>query len=148
MVGSLAARLPGVEIRFADEADIKELLSFWDVAAGPTRLRSDREALRRLIERDPEALTIAVESGVIVGSLITGWDGWRCHLYRLAVAPEARRRGLGALLVARAREHARLLGARRLDARVDEDNHLGRAFWSGIGFVPGDVSDRRWSAPL
>lgn len=99
-----------------------------------------------LLKRDPGALIVADHDGAIVGTLIVGWDGWRCHLYRLAVDAEHRRHHIGAQLVARARERARELGARRLDAMVDGHNELGVAFWSAIGFTVLAPEDRRFSS--
>ena len=60
-------------------------------------------ALARLHLRDPDALILAVDGDRIVGTVIAGWDGWRCHLYRLAVAPDRRRAGIGRALIARGR---------------------------------------------
>jgi ribosomal protein S18 acetylase RimI-like enzyme len=102
----------------------------------------------RLIERDEDALLIAEDHGEIVGSLIVGWDGWRCHLYRMAVRDDFRRQGLATELLARAREQARHLGARRLDAMVDRDNEVGCRFWSANGFVDGEGQDNRWTSPV
>ena len=42
---------------------------------------------------------LAADGEHIVGSVIAGWDGWRCHLYRLAVAPARRREGIGRALL-------------------------------------------------
>ncbi len=42
----------------------------------------------------------------VVGTLIVGWDGWRCHLYRLAVDRTVRRSGIAGTLVAEARRRA------------------------------------------
>ncbi len=54
-----------------------------------------------LLERDPSALLVAELGDQLVGSVIAGWDGWRGHLYRLAVHPDRSREGVGrALLVA------------------------------------------------
>ena len=35
----------------------------------------------------------------VVGTVIAGWDGWRAHLYRLAVAPDLRGRGIARQLL-------------------------------------------------
>jgi ribosomal protein S18 acetylase RimI-like enzyme len=51
-------------------------------------------------------LILAEADGQLVGSVIAGWDGWRCHLYRLAVAPDRRRQGIGSTLLKQA--HAEL----------------------------------------
>lgn len=137
-----------VVIRIGRCADADAVIGFWADFAGPTRLPSDVAAVTGLLEHDPEALLVAEDDGRIVGTLVVGWDGWRCHLYRLAVEPGWRRRGVASQLVSVAREHARALGARRLDAQVDDDNELGRAFWSGVGFGVSDRDrDRRWTRP-
>jgi ribosomal protein S18 acetylase RimI-like enzyme len=42
----------------------------------------------------PGALLVAEIDGVLAGSLIAAWDGWRGSFYQPAVSPEHRRRGL------------------------------------------------------
>ena len=73
---------------------------------------------------------MAADEGVLVGSVIAGWDGWRAHLYRLAVRPDRRRQGIGVALLAAAEERLRALGARRIDAMVLDRNELGQRLWS------------------
>jgi ribosomal protein S18 acetylase RimI-like enzyme len=135
-----------MQVRSATDVDVDAIVELWDRAAGPTRLPGRHEAVRALLARDPDALVVACDdaSGTVVGTLIVGWDGWRCHLYRMAVEPSARRRGIGQALMAAADERARRLGAKRHDAMVDDGNELGIAFWDAIGFAP-DTHDRRWS---
>ena len=126
-----------IVIRAARPDDVDEVLELWARAAGPTSLPGTAASVTGLLERDPEA---------IVGSLIVGWDGWRCHLYRLAVDADHRRRHVGAQLVARAREQAQKLGARRIDAMVDGNNGAGVSFWSALGFTVLAPEDRRFSS--
>ena len=64
-----------------------------------------------------------------MGSVIAGWDGWRGAIYRLAVGPEHRRRGLGQSLLRAAEERLTGLGGRRLHAIVVEANANAVAFW-------------------
>ena len=144
---SATGRLTGVDIRLAHADDIPAINALWASAAGPTRLASDDAAVERLLARDPEALIVAEVDGVIVGTVIVGWDGWRCHLYRMAVDPSARRSGVATTLVAAARATAARHGARRLDAMVDDANAGAHAFWSALGFERDD-HDRRWSVLL
>ena len=78
---------------------------------------------------DPEALLLAEEDSLIVGSVIAAWDGWRGTIYRLAVAPSHRRGGLGRSLLRAAEERLRDLSAARLQAIVVETDPTATAFW-------------------
>lgn len=137
-----------VEFRRAEEGDIPEVLALWEVAAeNDSRPTDDAGMLERLLARDADALDLAVLDDRIVGTLISGWDGWRAHLYRLAVHPEARRRGIGTQLLARARNRLVVLGATRIDAMVLDGNDLGQTIWSAEGFTrQPDWS--RWVRPV
>jgi ribosomal protein S18 acetylase RimI-like enzyme len=109
--------------------DIAGVLAFWAAAAEPTSTDS-AEALAVLLQRDPGALVLAEVDGRIVGSVIAGWDGWRGSVYRLAVAPERRQRGLGRSLLRAAEDRLRALGARRAHAIVVGANATAVAFWA------------------
>jgi len=100
-----------------------------------------------LHRRDPDALIVAVDGDRIVGTVIAGWDGWRCHLYRLAVAPARRREGIGRMLIAAAEERFRAFGGTRADAMVLDDNPGAHRIWSANGYDrQGEWS--RWVKPL
>jgi ribosomal protein S18 acetylase RimI-like enzyme len=78
-----------------------------------------------------------------VGTVIAGWDGWRAHLYRLAVHPDHRRQGIGSLLLNAAEQRLAALGATRFDAMVLEGNELGASTWRARGYAPQEEW-RRW----
>lgn len=124
-----------VALRPASVEDVGAVLDFWAIAAeDANRPPDDDEALARLIDRDREALVLAIDGGRIAGSLIAGWDGWRFHLYRLAVHPARRRQGIADLLLDRAEERFAAFGARRADAMVLDDNSAAHAFWATRGY--------------
>lgn len=88
-----------LQIRTAVLADAENVLAFWKEAAEGTSITDDVNGVTRLINRDPEALILAESDGVLVGSVIAGWDGWRASLYRLAVLPARRRQGVASALL-------------------------------------------------
>jgi ribosomal protein S18 acetylase RimI-like enzyme len=136
-----------VHVRCATADDLVAVADLWLRAGGPTRSSSGAAQAMRLIERDPEALLIAVVGESIVGSLVVGWDGWRCHLYRAAVDEEHRRTGIARALMTCACERAAAVGATRIDAMVDVANTGAIEFWETVGFER-DHADARWSLTL
>lgn len=130
-----------LHIRCATPSDIDTVLRFWREAAEGTSISDDRAGVARLVERDPEALLIAERDGAVAGTAIAGFDGWRCHLYRLAVHPDQRRQGVGSALLAAAEERFLGLGGRRGDAMVLDRNELAQHAWRAAGYAP----EPQWS---
>ncbi len=118
-----------IALRPATADDIDGVLAFWCVAAEPTSTDSV-DALTALVRHHPGALILAEADGSIVGSVIAGWDGWRGSIYRLAVHPGHRRRGLARQLLGAAEARLTGLGASRLQAVVVETNENALPFWT------------------
>ncbi|MEV7939968.1 GNAT family N-acetyltransferase [Kitasatospora sp. NPDC088264] len=140
----------GIALRTATPDDIPALLALWARAAKGASITDDAPGVAALLARDPECLIVATPAGdpaAVLGTVIAGWDGWRCHLYRLAVDPDHRRRGIGAALLAAAEERFAALGGRRADAMVLDDNALGHRTWAAAGYRP-EPQWSRWVKPL
>lgn len=118
-----------VTFRTATPEDVDEIVALWVAAGAPPTITDGPDDVRRLLDRDDQALILALRDGVIVGTLIAGWDGWRGNLYRLAVAPDHRREGLATELVREGTRRLKERGCRRMSALVlrDEDHAMG--FW-------------------
>ena len=109
-------------------ADIDELVTFWEIAGeNDARPTDSTPAVQALLRRDPEAVLVIRADDRIIGTVIAGWDGWRAHLYRLAVHPEHRRQGVARALLDAAEARLSALGAGRFDAMVLESNDLGQS---------------------
>jgi ribosomal protein S18 acetylase RimI-like enzyme len=129
-------------IRSGIEDDLTPTLALWRLAGALPSATDTAEALRLLLERDPESLLLATAGGEVVGSLIAAWDGWRGSFYRLAVHPGWRRRGVATALVRAGEEHLKLLGAVRLTAIVVGDEHAAPTLWEAVGYRPQPEAKR------
>ncbi|WP_406448076.1 GNAT family N-acetyltransferase [Streptomyces sp. NBC_00876] len=136
-----------LHIRCAALADIDAVLRFWREAAEGTSISDDHDGVARLVTRDPEALLLAKRDGLLVGTVIAGFDGWRCSAYRLAVLPALRRQGIATALLEAAEQRFAALGGRRADAMVLEANERAHRAWAAAGYQREDHW-RRWVKPL
>src|SRR5262245_46815335 len=119
--------------------DIPEILTFWTVATAEPSSTDDADGIAGLLERSPGALIVAVDDGTIVGTVIAGWDGWRGALYRLAVAPSHRRRGIATALVDEAEQHLHTQGVRRMHLIVSTaGGPVAVDFWKSASYTPTD----------
>jgi ribosomal protein S18 acetylase RimI-like enzyme len=126
-----------LEIGPAREEDLDAVLELWEVARSPYSSTPDNpEVLARIIDRGAAALLVARRrDGRVVGTLIAAWDGWRGNMYRLAVAVEERRSGVGLALVRAGEEHLRECGARRVTALVGADDEGAAALWLAADYA-------------
>jgi ribosomal protein S18 acetylase RimI-like enzyme len=122
-------------IRRACAEDAAALLGLWSAAGSSPSVTDTIADVRQAIEHPEGSVLVAESDGRIVGSLIATWDGWRGNMYRLAVLPEFRRRGIAAALVRQGEAELRGRGARRVSALVLTDEADATGFWANAGYV-------------
>ena len=114
--------------------EIPEVLALWREAGSVPGVSDDPASLEPLLETSADALLVAQVEGRVAGTVIAGWDGWRGSLYRLAVRPPVRRRGIALGLVAEAERRLAAKGARRLSAIVLSEHDPAVALWISAGY--------------
>ncbi len=132
-------------VREGTAADIAAVLGLLDQArSGHAETADTVEMLERLLETDPGALLIA---GDVEGVLIAAFDGWRGNMYRLAVAPGRRRRGVARELVDHGERRLRARGAPKVTALVGRGDAQAEALWRALGYRD-DTGIGRWVRSL
>ncbi len=105
----------------------------------PTITDNDDAVLTFIRERPGCLLVAAAETGQVVGSVLTGWDGWRGSLYRLVVDGRRRRQGIGTELVRQALNSLEAKGCRRVSILAVATDAGAVAFWERcqvLGILP------------
>ena len=127
-------------IRECHPEEAEALLALWQAAGTSPSVTDTIADIRGAMESSASILVAKVDQR-IVGSLIATFDGWRGHMYRIAVHPDYRRRGIGRALVAEGEKCLAKLGVKRITALVEEKYPWAIAFWSSVGYEiePGIV---------
>ena len=127
-------------IRGCRPEEAEALLALWQAAGTSPSVTDTITDIRRAIESSASVLVAEVGQH-IVGSLIATFDGWRGNMYRIAVHPDYRRRGIGRALVKEGEKCLAKLGVKRITALVEEKYPWATAFWSDVGYEiePGIV---------
>jgi len=94
------------------------------------------------LQRDATLFVLAWDDTRLAGTLLGGWDGWRGNMYRLAVHPDYRRRGIAALMVQQVEAELRRLGAERITSLVFTAEPGAAQFWARAGYAPDPATQR------
>ena len=122
------------DIRVARADEAEALLQLWRLTGSGPSVTDTPEHLRMLTHQAPDLFLVAEMEGRLVGSVLGGWDNWRGHIYRLAVHPDFRRRGLARGLTAEIEKRLRDRGAKRIYALASTKQGMGVKFWDSLPY--------------
>jgi ribosomal protein S18 acetylase RimI-like enzyme len=122
------------EFRFPD--DYPAVSRLWSQAGPGVQLRhsDEPEEIQKKLQRDPDLFLLAEADGVIVGTVLGGFDGRRGMVYHLAVAESHRRYGIGGLLMDELEKRLRIKGCIRCYMLVTTENETAMRFYERRGW--------------
>jgi ribosomal protein S18 acetylase RimI-like enzyme len=128
-----------MHIRPFQPADEDAVVALWD-RCGLTRPWNDpRKDIRRKLAVRPDLFRVAEFDGIVIGTVMVGYDGHRGWINYLGVDPDQRRRGVGRALMAEAERLLRLEGCPKINLQVRTGNTEVIEFYRQVGFLMDDV---------
>ena len=116
-----------------DEAAVVALLAVVFPNDSPWNVPLEVVRRKALVQR--ELFLVAEVDGVVVGTVMAGFDGVRGWVHKLAVHPDHRRRGLASRLMAEAERRLRAVGCPKLNLQVRASNADVVAFYRRLGYA-------------
>ena len=92
------------------------------------------EEIEKKCQHDPDLFLVVELDGLIVGTVIGGFDGRRGMVYHLAVVPEYRRQGLANRLMDEIETRLRQKGCRKAYLLVKKGNDVARLLYEARGW--------------
>ena len=128
-----------ITIRDMRDDDFDQVVALWH-AAGVSRPWNDPDADLRRALRGPDSTVLAcVDGGRLLATAMVGHDGHRGWVYYLAVAPEARGRGLSRRMMEACEAWVAERGIPKIQLMVRTDNDGVVAFYEHLGYERSDV---------
>lgn len=115
------------------------VVALWREAFHYAQARNEPDAvISAKLAVQPELFFIATEDGQVIGTALSGFDGHRGWVHRVAVSQERRLQGIGRALMKRVEEAMTALGCAKLNLQVRSDNHEVEGFYKALGYETED----------
>lgn len=123
-------------IRPIEVSDESAVIALWKEVFGYTAAHNDpASVIQQKKTVQPELFLVALLDGVLVGSVMGGYDGHRGWIYSLAVNPGVRRRGIGTALMRHIEQELARRGCPKINLQVSANNAAVVAFYQKLGYA-------------
>ena len=111
-----------------------QVISLWNsVFAYKDRRNDPGIAIDKKLEVDDQ-IYVAVNKKMILGTIMTGYDGHRVWIYSLAVHPEYRKAGIGTELLSHAEQCLTHAGCMKINLQILSTNTSVQDFYTKNGY--------------
>ena len=126
---------------FIFPSDYPQLINLWKNAGPGIHLRrsDERNEIIKKLQRDPDLFILAEINGLIIGSVLGGFDGRRGMVYHLAVDDAYRKKGIGTVLMNELEKRMKQKGCIRSYLLVTRDNLDAIRFYKTTGWEQMDL---------
>jgi ribosomal protein S18 acetylase RimI-like enzyme len=123
-----------MQIRPFRPEDEAAVIALWQRCALTRPWNDPHKDIQRKLTTQPELFLVGERDGLLVASVMAGFDGHRGWVNYLAVDPEQQRQGLGRLLMREVEQRLCDLGCPKLNLQLRSDNQAALAFYQRLGY--------------
>ncbi len=116
-----------------------EVLALWSKTDLWAHAGEDCAFIARALERNRGLAVGYRVAGEVVGTAIGAFDGFRGWVYRVAVHPDHRRRGIASALVTKVENRLETAGVRQVNLMVYKPNAKAHALYAKLGYEFSEV---------
>jgi len=126
-------------VRPFELSDEPAVIALWE-RCGLTRSWNDpRKDIRRKLDVRPELFLVGLVEGIVVASVMAGYEGHRGWINYLAVLPEYQGKGFGRIMMGQAERRLLDLGCPKINLQVRSSNTKVIEFYRRLGYSVDDV---------
>jgi ribosomal protein S18 acetylase RimI-like enzyme len=123
-----------MRIRSFEITDEKQVIDLWKECKLVVAWNDPKKDIQRKLKVNPELFLVGEMDGVIVGSIMGGYEGHRGWVNYLAVSPSQRKKGYGRQLMEALEERLEKMGCAKVNLQVRETNLEVIEFYKAIGY--------------
>lgn len=121
---------------YLDDAHRDQVVRLWEqVFSYDSPHNAPALAIDRKLAVDDGLFFVALTDGVVLGTVMAGYDGHRGWIYSLGVHPEQRGRGIGTQLLHHAEQALIARGCVKINLQVLPGNGNAQTFYEAKGYV-------------
>ncbi len=126
-------------IRPYQHADEPAIIALWEACKLTRPWNDPGKDIARKLTVQRELFLVGEEDGIVMASIMCGYDGHRGWVNYLAVHQAYQRRGYGKLLMKAAEDALLAMDCPKINLQVRTGNASVLAFYRHIGYVQDDV---------
>jgi len=128
-----------IRIRPYKPRDEEDLVQLWEDCGLVVPWNNPRKDIQRKLKVQSEMFLVGFLDGMLIASVMAGYEGHRGWINYLAVHPNYRRDGIGRQMMGAAEARLRAAGCPKINLQVRANNQGVIEFYKRIGFKNDDV---------
>jgi ribosomal protein S18 acetylase RimI-like enzyme len=128
-----------LEIRPYQPSDEQLVVELWELCDLVRPWNNPWTDIARKLSVGPDLFLVGVIGDRIIATVMAGYEGHRGWINYLAVAPDARRKGVGRSMLEEAEKCLRDVGCPKINLQIRRSNGGVMAFYAAMGYDVDDV---------